>query len=45
MPLVYGELRKIAGAAMRQERPDHTLQASALLNEAYVRLVDDGDFY
>ena len=43
VPLVYGELRKIAGAAMRQERPDHTLQASALLNEAYVRLIDDGD--
>jgi RNA polymerase sigma factor (TIGR02999 family) len=37
---VYPELRRIAGAYMRGERPNHTLQASALVNEAYLRLVD-----
>jgi len=40
IPLVYDELRKIAGSYMRRERPDHTLQATALLNEAYLRLID-----
>ncbi|HEY6065720.1 MAG TPA: sigma-70 family RNA polymerase sigma factor [Thermoanaerobaculia bacterium] len=40
MPLVYGELRKLAGGYMRGERPDHTLQPTALVHEAYVRLVD-----
>jgi RNA polymerase sigma factor (TIGR02999 family) len=39
-PLVYQELRRIAGRYMARERPDHTLQATALVNEAYVRLVD-----
>jgi RNA polymerase sigma factor (TIGR02999 family) len=39
-PLVYGELRRLAYTFMRQERPDHTLQATALVNEAYLRLVD-----
>jgi RNA polymerase sigma factor (TIGR02999 family) len=38
-PLVYGELRKIAQRYMAQERRDHTLQPTALINEAYVRLV------
>jgi RNA polymerase sigma factor (TIGR02999 family) len=38
-PLVYNELRKVADAYLRQERPDHTLQATALVNEAYVRLI------
>ena len=38
-PLVHGELRKIAQKYMAQERPDHTLQPTALINEAYVRLV------
>ncbi len=38
-PLVYEELRRMAGAYMRRERPSHTLQATALINEAYVRLV------
>jgi RNA polymerase sigma factor (TIGR02999 family) len=38
-PLVYGELRKIARKYMAQERRDHTLQPTALINEAYVRLV------
>lgn len=38
---VHAELRRIATAYMRRERPDHTLQASALVNEAYLRLVGD----
>ena len=38
-PLVYSELRKCARAALRRERPDHTLQPTALVNEAYLRLV------
>ena len=40
MPLVYAELRRLAAARMANERPDHTLQATALVHEAYVRLVD-----
>jgi RNA polymerase sigma-70 factor, ECF subfamily len=40
MPLVYGELRRLARQYMRRERPGHTLQTSALINEAYLRLVD-----
>jgi RNA polymerase sigma factor (TIGR02999 family) len=36
---VQGELRRTAGAYMRRERPDHTLQPTALVNEAYVRLL------
>ena len=40
LPLVYDELRKLAAARMAQESPDHTLQATALVHEAYVRLVD-----
>jgi len=39
MPIVYGELHRLAKAKLRGERPDHTLQATALVNEAYVRLV------
>ena len=39
VPLVYGELRRIAGQCMRGERAEHTLQATALVNEAYLRLV------
>lgn len=39
-PIVYGELRKLAVAYMRRERPEHTLQPTALIHEAYVRLVD-----
>src|SRR5687767_14167819 len=38
--LVYAELRKLAAAYLRRERPDHTLQATALVNEAYIRLID-----
>lgn len=41
LPLVYGELRKMAAARMARESPDHTLQATALVHEAYVRLVDN----
>lgn len=37
---VYPELRRIAAGLMRRERPDHTLQATALVNEAYIQLVD-----
>ncbi len=40
LPLVYEELRRLAGAFMRSERPDHTMQATALVHEAFVRLVD-----
>jgi RNA polymerase sigma factor (TIGR02999 family) len=40
LPLVYNELRKLAAARMTAERPDHTLQATALVHEAYLRLVD-----
>lgn len=40
MPLVYAELRKLAKNYMRQQRPDHTLQTTALVNEAYLRLID-----
>jgi RNA polymerase sigma factor (TIGR02999 family) len=38
-PLVYNELRNVAEAYLRRERPDHTLQATALVNEAYLRLI------
>jgi RNA polymerase sigma factor (TIGR02999 family) len=40
MPLVYEQLRKLASICLRSERPDHTLRATALVNEAYLRLVD-----
>jgi RNA polymerase sigma factor (TIGR02999 family) len=40
VPLVYDELRKLAGHYMAHERNGHTLQATALVNEAYLRLVD-----
>jgi RNA polymerase sigma-70 factor, ECF subfamily len=39
-PLVYDELRRMARRHLRKERPDHTLQTSALVHEAYLRLVD-----
>jgi RNA polymerase sigma factor (TIGR02999 family) len=39
LPLVYDELRKLASARMAHERPDHTLSATALVHEAYLRLV------
>lgn len=40
LPLVYDELRKLAACRMAREAPGHTLQATALVHEAYVRLVD-----
>jgi len=40
IPLLYGELHRLARRYMRQERPDHTLQATALVNEAYLRLIN-----
>jgi RNA polymerase sigma factor (TIGR02999 family) len=40
MPLVYAELRRLAGSYLRRERSDHTLQSTALVHEAYMRLVD-----
>lgn len=39
-PIVYAELRRLAHRYMKRERPDHSLQATALVNEAYLRLVD-----
>jgi RNA polymerase sigma factor (TIGR02999 family) len=39
-PLVYDELRRLAGRYLRRERPDHTLQSTALVHEAYLRMVD-----
>ena len=43
MPLVHDELRRLARHYMARERRDHTLQTSALINEAYLRLVDQRD--
>jgi RNA polymerase sigma-70 factor, ECF subfamily len=40
MPVVYEQLRKLASRCLRAERPDHTLRATALVHEAYLRLVD-----
>ena len=40
LPLIYDELRNLAAARMAQESPDHTLQATALVHEAYLRLVE-----
>lgn len=40
LPLVYEELRRLAGSYLRQERSDHTLQPTALVNEAYLKMVD-----
>lgn len=39
-PIVYNELRRLAHRHMRRERPGHSLQSTALVNEAYIRLVD-----
>ena len=40
LPLVYQELRRLAAARLAQERPGQTLQATALVHDAYLRLVD-----
>lgn len=42
MPLVYGELRRLAHSYMRNERAGHTLQTTAIIHEAYLRLIDAG---
>ena len=44
LPLVYDELRKLAAARMAAERPDHSLDATGLVHEAYLRLVGDQQF-
>ena len=41
MPLVYDELRRLAASYIRRERPGQTLQATALVNEAYIRLISE----
>lgn len=43
MPLVYDELRRLASSYLRRERADHTLQPTALVNEAYLRLIDQAN--
>lgn len=40
MPVVYDQLHKLASRCLRSERPDHTLRATALVHEAYLRLID-----
>ncbi len=40
LPLVYDELRRLAAQKLAQEKPGQTLQATALVHEAYIRLVD-----
>src|SRR5690349_571261 len=44
LPLVYDELRQLAAARMAAERPGHTLDTTALVHEAYLRLVGDQQF-
>lgn len=44
VPLVYNELHRLAHGYLRGERPDHTLQTTALINEAYLRLAEQGPF-
>src|ERR1700733_364841 len=41
MPLVYSDLRRIAGTYLRKERKDHTLQPTALVNEVYLKMFGD----
>lgn len=40
LPLVYAELRRVAGGYLKHERPDHSLQATAVVHDVYLRLVD-----
>src|SRR5277367_4848289 len=44
LPLVYDELRRLAAARMAEEKPGHTLDATALVHEAYLRLIGDQHF-
>jgi hypothetical protein len=41
LPVVYNELRRLARANLRQQRPNHTLQTTAPVHEAYLRLADE----
>lgn len=43
LPIVYNELRAVAGSQLQKEREDHTLQATALVHEAYLRLLEQTD--
>jgi len=43
VPVVYGELRRMAARYLRRERPEHTLQPTALVHEAFVKLIDQRD--
>lgn len=43
LPLVYNELRRLAAIKLAQEKPGQTLQATALVHEAYLRLIGDGN--
>jgi RNA polymerase sigma-70 factor (ECF subfamily) len=43
VPIVYSELRRLAGRCMRRENPGHTLQTTALVHEAYLRLANEQD--
>ena len=43
LPEVYAELRRLAASYLRRERPDHSLQATALVHEAFVKLIDQRD--
>jgi RNA polymerase sigma factor (TIGR02999 family) len=43
LPIVYAELHRLASSHMRREQPGHTLQATALVNEAYLKIVGQGD--
>lgn len=45
LPVVYEELRRLAAARLRHERPDNTLQPTALVHEAYLRLVQEADVH
>jgi len=45
LPLIYGELRRIAARQLRGERGDHTLQATALVHEAWLRIGENGSFH
>jgi len=45
IPIVYGELKRLAGYYLRMERRDHTLQCTALVHEVYLRLANQGDMH
>src|SRR5450432_519941 len=45
MPVVYAELRRLAGSHLRRERSHHTLQSTALVHEAFLRLVNQRDVH